>query len=159
MSHHARLVLRNGVYYHRAAVPRELWSTFGKREELKSLRTKDKNVAVQRLRMAAVDFDQRIAKHRERLANQVDALTDDQIQAIADIYHAHLLEEDEDERLRGLRDEEHQSIVIRPRPEYMTAASCAEAMSQIVGADLFCRRGPRSFHLWRKRRLRSSSSP
>ncbi|MGR3839140.1 MAG: DUF6538 domain-containing protein, partial [Cognatishimia sp.] len=49
MPRHTRLALRNGVYYHRAAVPKDIVQTYGKREESISLRTKDPKEALRKI--------------------------------------------------------------------------------------------------------------
>ena len=67
MSGHPRLYRRNGTYYHRAAVPKDIRYTYPKREELKSLGTKDYNEAVRLLRVEAARVDQLFDEHRARV--------------------------------------------------------------------------------------------
>lgn len=112
VSGHTRLYRRGAVYYHRAVVPADIVGTYGKREELISLRTKDRAEALRRVRIKAVEVDNLFEAHRRAMrsspaeAQAVDELTDDQIQAIKAVYHAHLLEEDEAIRLDGFEDDQ-----------------------------------------------------
>ncbi|WP_187306585.1 site-specific integrase [Roseibium aggregatum] len=122
MSGHTRLYRRGAVYYHRAVVPADIVETYGKREELISLRTKDRAEALRKVRIKAVEIDNRFDEHRRsRRARDtvpvVDELSPDQIQAIKAIYHAHLLEEDEAVRLDGFR-EDHEVPPELPSPSF-----------------------------------------
>ena len=122
VSGHTRLYRRGAVYYHRAVVPADIVETYGKREELISLRTKDRAEALRKVRIKAVEIDNRFDEHRRsRRARDtvpvVDELSPDQIQAIKAIYHAHLLEEDEAVRLDGFR-EDHEVPPELPSPSF-----------------------------------------
>ncbi|QTN36796.1 site-specific integrase [Cognatishimia activa] len=105
MPRHTRLALRNGVYYHRAAVPKDIVQTYGKREESISLRTKDPKEALRKIKVVAVEVDERFDAHRRYLAAMerpaLAELTAAQIAHIKQIYFAYILEEDEQERLEG----------------------------------------------------------
>ena len=57
MPGHTRLYRRGATYYHRAAVPKDIADTHGKREETFSLRTKDRAVALTRVKVGAVRVD------------------------------------------------------------------------------------------------------
>jgi len=120
VSGHTRLYRRGAVYYHRAVVPADIVETYGKREELISLKTKDHAEALRKVRIKAVEVDNRFEEHRRALrardaAPVVDVLSPEQIQAIKAIYHAHLLEEDEAVRMDGFReDHEVQPAVSTP---------------------------------------------
>ncbi|WP_298960192.1 site-specific integrase [uncultured Roseibium sp.] len=122
MSGHTRLYRRGAVYYHRAVVPADIVDTYGKIEEFFSLRTKDRTEALRRVRIKAVEVDNRFEEHwRARqaraAATTVDELSPDQIQAIKAIYHAHWLEEDEAVRLDGFR-EDHEVQPELPTPTF-----------------------------------------
>lgn len=122
MSGHTRLYRRGAVYYHRAVVPADIVETYGKREELISLRTKDHAEALRKVRIKAVEVDNRFEEHRQTLRGRdaapvVDELSPEQIQAIKAIYHAHLLEEDEAVRLDGFR-EDHEVQPELPTPSF-----------------------------------------
>lgn len=56
VSGHTRLYRRGAVYYHRAVVSADIVDTYGKREELISLRTKDRGEAFRRLRVKGPEF-------------------------------------------------------------------------------------------------------
>lgn len=45
MPGHTRLYRRGATYYHRAAVPKDIVETYGKREETFSLHTKDRTTS------------------------------------------------------------------------------------------------------------------
>lgn len=110
VSGHTRLYRRGAVYYHRAVVPADIVESYGKREELISLRTKDRAEALRRVRIKAVEVDNRFELHRRQLSDRasapvLDDLTPEQMRAIQAIYHAHLLEEDEQVRIEGLFEE------------------------------------------------------
>ncbi len=64
MTGHTRLYRRGSTYYHRAAVPKDIQDTYGKREETFSLKTKDKAEALLLVRVEAVRVDRLFAKHR-----------------------------------------------------------------------------------------------
>ena len=64
MTGHTRLYRRESTYYHRAAVPKDIQDTYGKREETFSLKTKDKAEALLLVRVEAVRVDRLFAKHR-----------------------------------------------------------------------------------------------
>ena len=67
MAGHTRLYRRGATYYHRAAVPKDIVETYGKREETFSLRTKDRAEALVRVRIEAVRVDTLFADHRRSL--------------------------------------------------------------------------------------------
>ncbi|GHA61048.1 integrase [Amylibacter ulvae] len=105
MTGHTRLYRRNATYYHRATVPKDIAKTYGKKEETFSLGTKDRAEALSLVRVKAVEVDERFDAHRKRLAQSnepyLDELTEEQIKLFGEIYYTYILEEDEDERLRG----------------------------------------------------------
>ncbi|SLN76017.1 Phage integrase family protein [Roseovarius gaetbuli] len=102
MPRHPRLYRRNGTYYHRAAIPKDIAKTYPKSEETFSLKTKDLQEALRLVRIAAVEVDQRFADHRRRANRPTQLeLTSEQLQLIHNVYHRHLLEEDEEIRTEG----------------------------------------------------------
>lgn len=108
MPGHPRLYRRGNTYYHRAAAPLDIVGTYGKREETFSLKTKDYAEAIRRVRRAAVEVDQKFTAHRDYLKTVPDApleaLPPDQLRRVSEIYYQHLLEEDEESRIRGFED-------------------------------------------------------
>jgi hypothetical protein len=73
MSGHTRLYRRGATYYHRAGIPVDIKDTYPKTEETFSLRTKDYHEALKKVRIAAVEVDQRFEAHRQMLARQASA--------------------------------------------------------------------------------------
>lgn len=110
MSGHTRLYRRGAVYYHRAAIPKDISGSYSKSEETFSLRTKDHNEALRLVRLAAVEVDKRFEAHR-RWSAKLNAppqqeLSLNQLQDIKKSYFAHLLDEDEEVRLDGFEEPE-----------------------------------------------------
>lgn len=102
MPKHPRLLRLGATYYHRAAVPKDIAETYGKREETFSLKTTDYHEALRLVRIAAVEVDGRFEAHRRKQTRpSQDVLTDDQLQMIYDAYYRNILEEDEETRLSG----------------------------------------------------------
>jgi len=106
---HPRLYRRGARYYHRAAIPLDIQDSYPKAEETFSLKTSDYQDALRLVRKAAVDVDRKFDKHRRWLSAQakpLDYLTDEQIERLASLYHASILDEDEDIRTEGIFEEE-----------------------------------------------------
>ncbi|MBJ6988861.1 site-specific integrase [Devosia sp. MC521] len=106
---HPRLMLRKGVYYHRASVPLDIRDTYPKTEEVFSLKTKDPREAVKLVRKAAAEVDARFDEHRRRqnaMVTMRDELTDAELKAVEQAYYVHLLEEDDQRRDGGFYDGE-----------------------------------------------------
>ncbi|WP_297779695.1 site-specific integrase [uncultured Roseovarius sp.] len=102
MPGHPRLYRRNATYYHRAAIPKDIATTYPKSEETFSLRTKDYREALKLVRVAAVEVDQRFAEHRKMLERPVqNELTPEQLKRVHDAYYRHILEKDEEARADG----------------------------------------------------------
>lgn len=140
VSGHPRLYRRGAVYYHRAVVPADIVETYGKREELISLRTKDRGEALRRVRIKAVEIDNRFAEHRLRMKGRqdlpvLDDLTDEQVRAIRAVYHAHLLEEDAETRLEGFADDEV-ALPEAPKPTFEEWVLGSQEMSGDAKASL-----------------------
>lgn len=86
-------------------MPVDIKSTYPKTEETFSLRTKDPREALILVRKAAAEVDERFAAHRRKIAGlqapPARELTKGQLARLEEVYHAHLLEEDEAVRLDG----------------------------------------------------------
>ncbi|WP_208738265.1 DUF6538 domain-containing protein [Oceanidesulfovibrio marinus] len=110
MPGHPRLFRRGAVYYHRAAIPVDIKDTYPKTEETFSLKTKDYQDAVRKVRVAAATVDRQFDEHRRMLAQQakppLKELSDAEIKRIGEVYYTYLLEEDEETRLKGFYDED-----------------------------------------------------
>lgn len=97
------LVRRDGVYYFRARVPKELHEHYGKTVHYYSLRTKSKPEAAEQARLDRLKFDQEYAHLRAvRDAAVVHELSAAELERLASLYYAKLLADDEDIRARGL---------------------------------------------------------
>lgn len=106
---HPRLYRRGARYYHRAAIPLDIQDSYPKAEETFSLKTSDYQEALRLVRKAAVEVDRKFDKHRRWVSAQakpLDYLTDEQIERLASLYHASILDEDEDIRTEGIFEEE-----------------------------------------------------
>ncbi|RQW70101.1 site-specific integrase [Halomonas sp. YLB-10] len=106
---HPRLYRRGARYYHRAAIPQDIQASYPKAEETFSLKTSDYQEALRRVREAAAEVDRKFDHHRRWVAAQaqpLDALTNEQIEHLAALYHASLLEADEEIRTEGIFEEE-----------------------------------------------------
>ena len=68
---HPRLHQRNGTYYFRARVPEDLIAAVGKREIKRSLKTKSKKLAVQRLRTEDAEVEKLFRSCRKRTRNHI----------------------------------------------------------------------------------------
>lgn len=105
MAKYPGLVLRGRRFYLRKAVDADIRATLGDKEIWKSLRTSDRKEAIPRYHKEAAALAQVFQQYREKLARDaqppLDALTDDQIRLIGDVYFRHLLEEDEEWRIEG----------------------------------------------------------
>ena len=139
MPGHTRLYRRGAVYYHRAAVPHDIVETYGKREETFSLRTKDRAEALRRVRIAAVQVDEKFAKHRREVVRNrlldsqppLDELTTEQIARVKAAYLHHLLDEDEEVRLDGFYDPEDELLVFEPRPTFKERQDLVAHMDEV----------------------------
>lgn len=109
MPGHTRLYRRGATYYHRAAIPVDIKGTYPKSEETFSLRTKDYDEALKRVRVAAVEVDRKFDEHRKQEKLKAIAeglpprkeLSADEIMKVEEAYYAYLLQEDEDTRFSG----------------------------------------------------------
>lgn len=139
MTGHTRLYRRGATYYHRAAVPKDIADTYGKREETFSLRTKDRSVALTRVKVEAVRVDKLFSKHRQELARTTQTASEpalselslDQIANAKQAYLHHLLDEDEDVRLEGFYDPEDTT---EPLPE-LPLRTFEERQEGVEGLD------------------------
>jgi integrase len=129
---HPRLVCRNGVYYHRAAIPADIRDTYPKTEETFSLNTRDPREAVRRVRVAATEVDARFAEHRRRqnaVLTPRDNLTDAQLAAVEQAYYTYLLEEDDERRDAGFYEGEMLELPALSFEEY--EAQVADALKNV----------------------------
>lgn len=97
------LVRREGVYYFRARVPKDLHEHYGKTVHYYSLRTKSKPEAAELARLDRLKLDQEYTHLRAiRTAALVHELSAAELERLASLYYAKLLADDEDIRARGL---------------------------------------------------------
>ena len=146
MPGHTRLYRRGATYYHRAAVPKDIVDSYGKREETFSLRTKDNAEALKLVRIAAVEVDQRFEQHRLEMEqgkqrNAQPPLTElsaDQIAGVKKAYFHHILDEDEEVRLDSFHDPDdlHTELPWEPRPIFEERQQLNEGMDEITRVNL-----------------------
>lgn len=138
MPGHPRLYRREATYYFRAAIPADIADTYPKTTETHTLGTKDYQEALRLVRIASVEIDRKFDAHRRRIAAEtaptVDELTPEQLKQIKARYYQFLLEEDEEARLDGFRDdEEEQSLeasLADPRSTFNAYSETQEAVTQ-----------------------------
>jgi integrase len=137
MPNHPRLMKRGSVYYHRAAVPEDIRGTYTKREEIASLRTRDPREALKLVRIEAARIDALFETHRkeqERLnAPKLPSLSPEQIRVVAEAHYAVILEEDEQERLRGFSGDEEFDLFANDTEEVEKITRELYARGQVPG--------------------------
>ena len=145
MPGHTRLYRRGAVYYHRAAIPKDIAATYPKAEETFSLKTRDYTEALRRVRIEAVKVDKTFEEHRHWLASQnapcVDHLTPELLSTIKQAYLHHLLEEDEEVRLDGFEDAEaisegEETVEYAPRPSFEEYEELVDDMDSLTRKSL-----------------------
>lgn len=100
MKDQTHVVRRRGIYYYRRRIPEHLISHYGKSEVIFSLSTRDPKEAARLGRLEDVRRDQEWAHITAlRSATPAEGLTGEEITRIATLYHAHILAEDEEQRL------------------------------------------------------------
>lgn len=135
MPGHPRLYRRNAVYYHRAAIPKDIVDTYPKSEETFSLKTKDHAEAVRLVRIAASEVDRKFDAHRRQLTRPAqDELTAEQLQLAHDVYYQHLLEEDDEIRTSGFAD--YTAAKFFDDAEQMTSDLAGAVRSQYARGEL-----------------------
>lgn len=97
---------KTSVFYIRRAVPRDLQDALGRKEYIKSLRTKDPREA-KLLFAAAWEECEAVFARAKAGKGVVDALDDEQIRQITDAWVAHVLEENDELRFDGLSDRDY----------------------------------------------------
>lgn len=114
MPKQTNLLKRGSTYYFRAKVPVDLQPYLGK-EAKHSLKTKDRTIAVKRVRQAAAEFDRRCEAVRQDIRKrerpgEAETITDELIQHVCDLWRHMSLAGDEENRIDGyLSDPDHQA--------------------------------------------------
>jgi integrase len=138
MPGHPRLYRRGATYYHRAAIPVDIKDSYPKAEETFSLRTKDYQEAVRRVRVAAAEVDRKFEEHRRQKAQQakppLKELSDAEIKRIGEVYYSFRLEEDEGSRLLGFYEEDG-PLPDDPLPTFEEYVELHEAMQSDTRHD------------------------
>jgi hypothetical protein len=99
---------RNGTYYFRRRVPKDLLSLYPSEEIIFSLKTRDRREADRLARAESVRLDQEFKRKRSHLRTHSSGeLSDEDIKHICELWIASLLEEDEEYRMEGLTDREY----------------------------------------------------
>jgi hypothetical protein len=145
MHGHTRLYRRGAVYYHRAAVPKDIAATYPKSEETFSLKTRDHAAALRKVRVEAVLTDNRFDEHRRWLAAQsapfVDYLSACQLATIKQAYLHDLLDADADVRLEGIEEPDEiasgaEQRQHEPRPSFEEYSELADDMDAVTRRNL-----------------------
>ncbi len=147
MPGHTHLYRRGAVYYFRCAVPNEIKDTYGKREELRSLRTRDHKEAVRKLAAVTHEVMQAFEAHRRKLEQlagpPLSDLSPEQLATIRAAYLSFRLEEDEETREEGFEEFEDTPqgrLMLTPtredpRPTFEEAEQLLEDMDEV---NRFC---------------------
>lgn len=99
---------RNGTYYFRRRVPKDLLSLYPSSQIIFSLKTKDRREADRLARQESVRLDQEFHLKRTHLeAHSQGELSEADIEHICKLWIASVLEEDEEVRMEGLSDREY----------------------------------------------------
>jgi uncharacterized protein DUF6538 len=119
MSKHPRLMRRGAVYYFRCKIPADLIDHYDRREIVESLRTKNATEALRKVRKRSEAQEQEF--DRIRAGRSITALTDEQIQALAEEHYAGMLKWDEWSREQGLSEEDYAELTteVASRAEFL----------------------------------------
>jgi hypothetical protein len=135
MPRHPRLIRRGTTYWRRAAILVDIKATYPKTEETFSLRTKDAKEALILVRRAAAEVDERFAAHCRKLAGTqtppLKELSKVHLARMEELYHAHLLDEDEEVRLGGFYDEQ-EPLPPTPVPTFEDHAEGVEVFGDLA---------------------------
>lgn len=99
------LLKRGSQYYVRVRIPTALQEHYAPAKEIvRSLRTSDYADACLKVRSAALKIFTQFETQKKAQKSKLTGITPDETKQITDLWFAHLLEEDEEERLEGLSD-------------------------------------------------------
>lgn len=98
-------MLRGMTYYARMYVPENLQKAFGKEEVWRSLKTRDRSVALKRLRIELLRFDQECADRSKEAAPKSSVTDMIEVERKVALYFSELLTWDEERRLQGYTEE------------------------------------------------------
>ena len=153
-----RLVRRNGVYYFRARIPKDLVKAFNRREFEKSLGTSDRSEALKAVRIQSVKFDAEIEAMRRTVSTLVDGgrvlkdMRDDEIERIVIRWFAEKKREEVRLALPEHGTKEHDEAVANATEEMRithsgdqssAASVSATVCSMLIEAGIRTKRGER----------------
>lgn len=103
---------RNGTYYFRRRIPTDLLQHYHPKAELNySLKTKDRREAERLARLEAVKVDAEFQTVRRNLAaTSIEVIPPEDVKKLSDAWIAHILEEDEEQRIEGLTDRDYRKL-------------------------------------------------
>lgn len=106
------MYLRNGVYYFRRRVPKDLLQHYSPKLEFNySLNTSDRAEADKLQRVESVKLDEEFERVRNgKTAPELHTVSKDVITSLSNLYEAHILEEDEEVRIEGLTDTDYRKL-------------------------------------------------
>lgn len=106
------MVKRNGVYYFRRRIPKDLLPHYSPQTEIKfSLKTSDASEADRLQRIESVKLDEEFERIRKgQIAPEIHTLSPDVIKSLSGLWLTHILEEDEEWRIEGLSEREYDKL-------------------------------------------------
>jgi integrase len=105
------LIRRGLIYYLRVRVPSDLLDSYEKKEIYRSLRTSDKAVALQLVRIERLRLDQEFQHKRALVFSPAAAeLSDMEIARLAALWGAGVLSVDEDQRISGMAEQTYDAL-------------------------------------------------
>lgn len=112
MRKQVHMIKRNGIYYFRRRVPKDLLSHYSPQTEIKfSLKTGDHTAADRLQRIESVKLDEEFARIRKgQTTPELHTISQEVIKSLSDLWTAHILEEDEEFRIDGLSEREYDKL-------------------------------------------------
>lgn len=112
MRKQVHMIKRNGIYYFRRRVPKDLLSHYSPQTEIKfSLKTGDHTAADRLQRIESVKLDEEFARIRKgQTTPELHTISQEVIKSLSDLWTAHILEEDEEFRIEGLSEREYDKL-------------------------------------------------
>ena len=101
MKNPPNLHLRGMTYYARMYVPENLQKAFGKDEVWRSLKTRDRSVALKRLRIELLRFDQECADRSKEATTEPPVTDITEVERKVELYFSQILNWDDESRLQG----------------------------------------------------------
>lgn len=105
------MINRNGVYYFRRRIPKDLVEHYQKNEIIFSLKTSDPSEADRLQRQESVKLDEEFQQIRKgQIVPELHSISPDLVKSLSDLWTAHILEEDEEFRMEGLSERDYDKL-------------------------------------------------